>query len=188
MSSNEIETNNVNGPRLAEQGLSSGRCSQQGNIGRHHVNPDISKRRNWTSQENKIFNECYLFSKPKIRGYGKGMLSLRQQKGMFWVSEERLVDQANTICRNSWMTELEIEELERKVTWSVSVIVEEARSVEALPDHVGEDARNVLQEMGAEKQADSLDKEEIAIVMKIAKVVERGRKDKFLEMCQRRSY
>ena len=43
---------------------------------------------------------------------------------MFWVSEQILVDQANTICRNSWMTELEKEELERKVTGSDSVIVE----------------------------------------------------------------
>ena len=50
------------------------------------------------------------------------------------------------------MTELEIEELERKVTGSDSVIVEEARSVEALPDHVGEDVRNVLPEMGVEEQ------------------------------------
>ena len=65
---------------------------------------------------------------------------------MFWVSEQRLVDQANTIRRDSWMTELEIEELERKVNESDSVIVEEARSVEALPDHVGEDMRNVLPE------------------------------------------
>ena len=56
---------------------------------------------------------------------------------MIWVSEQRLVDQANTISRNSWMTELEIEELGRKVTGSDSVIVEEERSVEALPDHVG---------------------------------------------------
>ena len=32
---------------------------------------------------------------------------------MFWVSKQRLVDQANTIRGNSWMTELEIEELER---------------------------------------------------------------------------
>ena len=69
---------------------------------------------------------------------------------MFWVSEQKLVNQANTICRNSWMTELEIEELERKVTGSNSVIVEEARSVEALPGHV-EDVRNVLPEMGAEE-------------------------------------
>ena len=76
------------------------------------------------------------------------------------------------------MTEIQIKELERKVTGSESVIVEEARSVEALPDHVGEDVRNVLQQIGAEEQADSLDEEEVAIVMEIAEVIERGRKDK----------
>ena len=42
------------------------------------------------------------------------------------------------------MTELKAEELQRKVTGSDSAMVEEARSVEALPDHVGEDMRNVL--------------------------------------------
>ena len=177
MSSNEIQTNDVNGSRLAEQGPSSGRCSRQRNIGRHHANPVISKRRKWTSQENKVVMECYLLSKPKIRGYRKRMLSLWQQKGMFWVSEQRLVDPANTIRRNSWMTELEIEELERKVTGSDSVIAAEARSSEALPDQVGEDRRNVLPEMGAEEQADSLD-EEVAIVMEIAEVIEKGGKDK----------
>ena len=78
-----------------------------------------------------------LWSETKIRGYRKRMLSLWLQKGMFWVSEQRLVDQTNTIRKNSWMTELETEELERKVTGSDSVIVEEERSVEALPDHVG---------------------------------------------------
>ena len=46
-----------------------------------------------------------------------------------------------------------------------------------MPDHVAEDVRNVLSEVGAEKQADSLDEEEVAIVMKIAEVIERGRKD-----------
>ena len=65
------------------------------------------------------------------------------------------------------MTELEIEELERKITGSDSVIIEEARSVEALTDHEGGDVRNALPEMGAEEQADSLDE-----------VTERGRKDK----------
>ena len=44
---------------------------------------------------------------------------------MFWVSEQRLVDQANTIHRNSWITELEIEEPERKVTGSDIAIAEE---------------------------------------------------------------
>ena len=178
MSSNEIETNDINGSRIAEQGHSSGRCSRQGNIVRHHANPVISKRRKWTSQENKIVMECYLLSEPKIRAYRNRMLSLWLQKGMFWVLEQRLVDQTNTIHRNSWMTELEIEELEGKVTGSNSVIVEEARSVEALPDHVGEDVRNVLSEMGAEEQADRLDEEEVAIVMEIAELTERGRKNR----------
>ena len=137
MSSNEMETNNVNGSRLAEQWPSSSKCSRKGNIGRHLANPVINKRKKWTSQENKIVMECFLLSEPKIRGYRKRMLSLWLQKGMFWVSEQRLIDQANTICRNSWMTDLEIEELERKITGSGSVIVAEARSVEALPDHIG---------------------------------------------------
>ena len=43
MSTKQIETNNVNGSQLTEHGLSSGRCSQQGNLGRHHANPVISK-------------------------------------------------------------------------------------------------------------------------------------------------
>ena len=76
MSSNEIKTNDVNESRLTEHGPSSGRCSRQGNIGRHHTNPVISKRRKWTSQENKIVMECYLLSQPKIREYRKRMLSL----------------------------------------------------------------------------------------------------------------
>ena len=47
-----------------------------------------------------------------------------------------------------------------------------------MPDRVGEDVRNVLLEMGAEEQTDSLDEEEVAIIMEIAEVIERGRNDK----------
>ena len=167
----------MNRSRLAEQGPSSGMCSRQWNVGRHHANPVISKRRKWTSQENKIVMECYLLSEPKFRWYRKHMLSLWLQN-QNKVSEQRLVDQANTIHKNSWMTELEIEELERKVTRSDSVIAPEARSDEALPDHVGEDRRNVSPEMGAEEQADSLDEEEVAIIMEITEVIGKGRKGK----------
>ena len=76
------------------------------------------------------------------------------------------------------MTKLEIEELERKITAKNNVIVEKTRGVKALPGHVGEDVRNVLPEMGAEEQADSLDEEEVATVMEIAEVIQRGRKDR----------
>ena len=68
MSTKQIETNDVNGSRLAEQGPLSGRCSRQRNIGRHHGNPVISKRRKWSSHENKIVMECYLSNEPKIKG------------------------------------------------------------------------------------------------------------------------
>ena len=97
---------------------------------------------------------------------------------MPWVSEQKLFGQANTICMISWMTELEIVELERKVTGSDIVIVAEARSVQALRDQVQEDMRNVLPEMGTEEQADSLGEEEVAIVMEIAEVIKRVRKNK----------
>ena len=69
---------------------------------------------------------------------------------------------------NSWMTKLEIEELERKVTGSDSVVAAEAGSVESLPDQVGTDRRSVLPKMGAEEQAGSLDEKEVPIVMEIA--------------------
>ena len=83
MSSNETETNDVNESRLAEQRPPSDRCSRHGNIGRHHVNPVISKRKKWTSQENKIVMECYFLSEPEISMYRTFMLSLWLQKGMF---------------------------------------------------------------------------------------------------------
>ena len=59
--------------------------------------------------------------------------------------------------------------MERKVTGRDSVIAKDARSVEVLPDHVGEDVRNALPEMGAEEQADSLDEERLSLLSKLQK-------------------
>ena len=87
MSSNEIETIDVNGSCAQSKdphACGMRRYSRQGNIGCHLANPVISKTRKWPSQESQIvMAECYLLSEP-------------------------------TIHRNSWMTELEIEELERR--------------------------------------------------------------------------
>ena len=47
---------------------------------------------------------------------------------MFWVSKQRLVDQANTICRNSWMPDSEIEEMERNLAKNGSYKKEERGS------------------------------------------------------------
>ena len=45
------------------------------------MNPVISKRRKWTSQENKIVMKSYLLSESKIRTNKNSMLSLWLQKG-----------------------------------------------------------------------------------------------------------
>ena len=53
--------------------------------------------------------ECCRASQPKLLGYRKGMLSIWLEKGMFWV------DQANAIRKNRWITEIELEEIEKNL-------------------------------------------------------------------------
>ena len=86
--------------------------------------------------------EYYLLTELKVRGYRKCMLSLWLNKGMSWVSEERLVDQANTIRRNSWVTELEIEEQETKLAENSSY-KEEERSVDDTGSNFEEEVSNI---------------------------------------------
>ena len=70
------------------------------------------------------------------------MLSLWLNKGMSWVSEERLVDQVNTIRRNSWVTELEIEEQEAKLAENSSY-KEEERSVDDTGSNFEEEVSDI---------------------------------------------
>ena len=65
------------------------------------------------------------------------MLSLWLNRRMFWVSEQRLVDQTNTIRKNSLMTELEIRELEGKLAENDSYKKEE-RSGDDTGKNLGE--------------------------------------------------
>ena len=177
---NRIDSNDVNGSRLAEQGPSSGRCSRQGNIGRHHADPVNSiKRRKWSSQDNKVVMECYILSEPKIRGYRKRMLSLWLSKGMFWVSEQRLVDQANAIRRNKWMTEIEIEELDRKSAEVVDASSQEVINQSPDEDNVDvrEEVRGTFRVLDSEGELDELTEEEVEIVEELVKVLEAESKE-----------
>ena len=71
------------------------------------------------------------------------MLSLWLNKGMIWLSEQRLVEQANSFRWNSWMTELEIEELERNLAENNSY-KEEERSADDTGSNLGEEVRAIL--------------------------------------------
>ena len=121
--------------------------------------------------------ECYLLSEPKVRGYRKRMLSLLLNKVMFWVSEQRLVEQENTIRRNNWMTDLEIEELERNLAKNDSYKGEE-RSTDDRGSNLGEEVRDILTALEADEEISNLEEEEVAIIEEIAEVLERRQKDK----------
>ena len=95
--------------------------------------------------------EGYLLSEPNVRGSRKSMLSLWLNKGMFWVSEQRLVDQAKTICRNSWMNELKIEELEMNLAENDSD-KEEERSADDTSSNFREKVRDTLTALEADEE------------------------------------
>ena len=92
---------------------------------------------------------------------------------MSWLSEQRLVDQANTIRNNSWMTELEIEELERKFAENDSY-KEEERGTDDTGNNV-EEVRAILTALETDEEIGNL---EVDIIEEIAEVLERRQKDK----------
>ena len=96
---------------------------------------------------------------------------------MFWESEQRLVDQANTIRKNSWMAELEIEEMERNLVENDSYKEEES-SADNAGNNLGVKVRDILTVLEAVEEVGNLEEEEVAIIEEIAKVLERRNKDK----------
>ena len=101
------------------------------------------------------------------------MLCLWLSKGKSWLSEQRLVDQANTIRRNSWLTELEIEELDRKFAENDSY-KEEERGTDDTGNNV-EEVRAILTALETDEEIGNL---EADIIEEIAEVLERRQKDK----------
>ena len=158
--------------RVAEQGPWSGRCSWQGNIGCYHKDPVTSKQRKWSSQENKIIMECYLLSELKVRGCRNCMLSLWLKKCILGLSEQRLADLANTIHMNSWLTELQREELERNLAENDSCKEAEKR---ADTGNNSEKVRYILTALEAD-EIDNFEEEEVAIIEEIAELLERRQK------------
>ena len=74
---------------------------------------------------------------------------------MFWESEQRLVDQANTIRKNSWMAELELEEMERNLAENDSYKEEESCADDA-GKNLGVKVRDILTALGAVEEIGNL--------------------------------
>ena len=79
---------------------------------------------------------------------------------MIWVSEQRLGDQVNTIHRNSWMTELEIEELEKNLAENDSY-KEKERNDDDTGNNLGEEVRDIVIALEADEEIGNLEEKEV---------------------------
>ena len=70
------------------------------------------------------------------------------------------------------MTELQIQELERNLAENDSY-KEEERSADDTGNNLGEEVRDILTTLEADKEIGNLEEEEVAIIEEIAKVLER---------------
>ena len=73
------------------------------------------KRLKWEKSVNKLVFECYLRSDPKKRGFRKRLKQIWDEIGVFEATEQRLADQARAIKSNNWLSDLEIEDIARKI-------------------------------------------------------------------------
>ena len=88
---------------------------EQRGPGRHPATAPRIQRRKWCQYDNRVVMECYYQSEPKRNGYRKRMHKCWVDKGMFPVTEQRLLDQKNNIIKRNWVTDLELEEMRRNI-------------------------------------------------------------------------
>ena len=117
MSNDSISNNGVNETGTMCEGSSPSRClmAQQHEPGRHQTTARKTTRRKWSQEANRIVIKCYFESVPSRKGYRKRMLAAWQPREMFFVTEQWLVDQANQIRKKKWLSDLEMEEIQRGV-------------------------------------------------------------------------
>ena len=132
MNNENIINNGVNGAGTNVEGSSPGRCSveQQRRSGRNPVTANAKVE--WKKEINKIAVECYLRSEPTRRGFRKRMLQIWNEIGMFSLTEQQLAGQVLCIRDGKYLTELEIEEIRRKINEPIQIEAEE----EQMDNHV----------------------------------------------------
>ena len=78
--------------------------------------------------------ECYLWSKPKKRGYSNILHGILKQEGMKEVREQQLCDQRRQIKEENWLEELEMETIKQKIEGQSTKDTEVALVVQILTE------------------------------------------------------
>ena len=118
MNQENISDNNANGAGTCIGKCPSfGRCpvDEQRRPGRYSATANRRRERiNWRPF-NKVVMECYYESEPDRRGFMKRMKRNWDDRGLFEVSAQRLLDQVRVIKTNEYFSKVELEEIRRKV-------------------------------------------------------------------------
>ena len=64
-----------------------------------------------------------LLEQTKNNGYRQQMHAIWRDKGMFNITEQRLINQQSQIWKNLWLTKLELEEIQRRIEDEVHDVV-----------------------------------------------------------------
>ena len=112
-----IENNGVNETgTLQGESVAPGRhgVPDPAPAGRHQATGGTNERMKWEKEVNKIVIECRIKREPSKRKYRQRMKKVWDEIGVFSVTEQRLADQARQIRVNKWLTDTEIEEIDRR--------------------------------------------------------------------------
>ena len=80
--------------------------------------------------------ECFIKSKPfddggePVRGYRQRMMWEWKEHGDFDITEQRLCDQARAIRKNGWLSDLELENIQRMIEAESEIVNESIEDVE----------------------------------------------------------
>ena len=101
---------------LQSESVAPGRLSvpDPAPAGRHQATDQTNQRMKWEKEVNKIIIECWIKSEPSKRKYQQRMKKIWDEIGAFPVTEQRLADQARKIRVSKWLTDTEIEEIDRR--------------------------------------------------------------------------
>ena len=81
--------------------------------GHHQATDQTKKSMKWEKAVNKSVIDCWIKSEPTKLKYRQRMKKIWDEIGVFPVTEQRLGDQARHIWTNKWLTDIEIEEIEK---------------------------------------------------------------------------
>ena len=189
MSNLNSENNDINRDGHAGEGSSPGRCSlvQQPEPSLHPT----TVRTKWSKNLYKIAMECFFRSKTfdddgkLIRGYRQQMMQEKKENGVFEITKQRLCDQARTIRKNSWLSDLELENIQRVTEAESETVNESIYGVEEIQtekgivrtskrkEQIADDSDETINNVAA--NAGTLDEETQPIIAQLNKILAGGR-------------